>query len=307
MATKQHYVPQFYLRGFSCNEKQLEVYKISDDKLYKSAIADCCCQRDFYNIRLPLKGDSLDGDLFREDIVDDIIRLNIEEVCAPEIKRFCGLLKSIVTSVDPGFYLHDDMIDIIFNFLIIQYVRTPKFRSFFKPLADRIFKLLPDRIHKELSCEDIIKYVHASFMLQIFQNHQMTNSYFDISSFFNIFQTGGRMFLFNHSKTNVITFDNPVNVVFSTENPSQISLIYFPLNIDTAFILFSKEDFPSAICYDRKVLPIDHSNVTVLENLNLLTIDKAHEIILGSNVDLKHAKSFINHEINMKISLFPPS
>lgn len=305
-STKQHYVPQFYLRGFSAGKNQLDVYRMSDDKSYISAINDCCCQRDFYNMQIELIESLIHKNILHEDLIDELIRVDIEEICAPDIKNFCEALNIIITSKDIGFYLDNNLIDIIFNFMIIQYVRTPKFRLNFLPLVDSIFQLLPIEVDKVLTHKELIKIEHGKFMLQLFQNQFESNSYFDLSPINNIFVNGGRLFLFNQTEKSFLTSDNPVNIVFSIYDSSKIILIYFPLSANTAFILFDKEVFVSAKFYDRKVLPICDTNISVLENLNLLVVDKAHETVLGNNIDLPYLKSFINHEINLKICLFPP-
>jgi hypothetical protein len=47
--TDHHYVPQFLLRGFASQRKQVCVFDKSDDKEFRSSIRNLACQRDFYD------------------------------------------------------------------------------------------------------------------------------------------------------------------------------------------------------------------------------------------------------------------
>jgi hypothetical protein len=71
--------------------------------------------------------------------------------------------------------------------------------------------------------------------------------------------------------------------------------------------LFDSDVFPSATIYDRKIIVVDESNIRVLDNFNLLIVDQAHNVVIGENIDIKHIQRFINHEINMRTSLIPPT
>lgn len=49
---KQHYVPQFYLRNFSNDNKQIFVFDKFDKKIFSANIKNVGCQRYFYNTPL---------------------------------------------------------------------------------------------------------------------------------------------------------------------------------------------------------------------------------------------------------------
>jgi hypothetical protein len=44
----QHYIPQFYLRNFSRDKKQIAFHNIKSDKTYLSPIASTCQEKYFY-------------------------------------------------------------------------------------------------------------------------------------------------------------------------------------------------------------------------------------------------------------------
>lgn len=51
-ARKQHYIPQFYLRGFANSQGQVWVYRHNSGTLYKASIKDICTERDLYETPL---------------------------------------------------------------------------------------------------------------------------------------------------------------------------------------------------------------------------------------------------------------
>lgn len=49
---RQHYIPQFYLQGFTNSQGQVWVYRHNSDTLYKASIKDVCVERDLYETPL---------------------------------------------------------------------------------------------------------------------------------------------------------------------------------------------------------------------------------------------------------------
>lgn len=47
---KQHWIPQFYLRGFSDSKGQLQVYRAQEDHLFATNIENVCAKRDLYEV-----------------------------------------------------------------------------------------------------------------------------------------------------------------------------------------------------------------------------------------------------------------
>lgn len=304
-STKQHYVPQLYLREFSANRRQIQVYNLHTSKAYKSSISDCCCQRDFYTIRsdifeLLTKAQALD-----DNVIDEIIKCGIEELCAPIIRKFFSSLDYIIKNIKPGFYVSDDVIDVLFSFMIVQFARTPAFRTLFIPLVDDMIKLMPQDWEKTISYEDLLKLEHSQFIYRLFKGE--TNHFVDLSSLYHFLRNSCRVFLYNQSNKNFITSDNPVCIESSVLELNKIDLVYFPLSMNISFVLFDSDVFPSATIYDRKIIVVDESNIRVLDNFNLLIVDQAHNVVIGENIDIKHIQRFINHEINMRTSLIPPT
>ena len=60
----QHYIPQFYLRGFSSNEKQISLFNFKRQKFVDGAsIADQCSKKDFYKSKAREKAEQMASQL----------------------------------------------------------------------------------------------------------------------------------------------------------------------------------------------------------------------------------------------------
>ena len=121
---KQHYVPKFYLRNFTNSKGKLVVYDSIRENTYVTTPAKECYSDYFYDLDLTIFEKFIDSNQNYEELVDDKIRTLNEEVSAILI----NFLKEIKNH-DTNFNFPREQRDKLFNFIVLQILRTPFYRD----------------------------------------------------------------------------------------------------------------------------------------------------------------------------------
>jgi hypothetical protein len=110
----QHYVPQFILRNFACNEKKTQIWVFSKktSKIFQTNIRNVASEKDFYDIPIDGKEFSFDPTLtqletYAAPIIKKIVKEENLEILALITRLFLvtSLLPSMLAQDNPGSYL----------------------------------------------------------------------------------------------------------------------------------------------------------------------------------------------------------
>ena len=112
---KQHYIPQFYLKGFSNNSKTVWVYHKSKNTIKEQGIRDTTAIMDMYT-----------GELFGHQNYDIEKLLHITE-------KYTGI---VIRRIEAKVQLVENDLQILMYFIAYLYVRTPKFIDQYNKVTD---------------------------------------------------------------------------------------------------------------------------------------------------------------------------
>jgi hypothetical protein len=112
---KQHYVPQFYLRGFTTRGRQLQVFDKPLRRSFSASVMDVASQAYFYDL-----DGQIDGAQKKSQVVEDFLGV-VESDAAVHIAT---LLKGL----DRGEPLDPSVKAGIAMWLAVQFFRTPEIR-----------------------------------------------------------------------------------------------------------------------------------------------------------------------------------
>lgn len=168
---KQHYISQFYLRGFSDDEIYIYRYDIQDKKNVKQVpINSICYEKNLYEFK------NTDGEYIERNIVEDrlaILEGKISEVIN-EIDRNSTEPRNYMT----GSFLSKEQKAFLISFATIQILRVPE-----------IIKLVSEEISREFNVEseDISNNYAISTCLPIFKtlNPEEKSVFWGVMEWFN--------------------------------------------------------------------------------------------------------------------------
>jgi len=118
---KQHYVPQFYLKRFSCNGESVFVYDKLERKTYEANIRSVAQERYFYNVAEEFVTDEMKAKGYTHQSVEDAFA-KIEDEFKQALDNFLKKPKFALQNYETRFE--------IAQFMAIQILRTKETRDF---------------------------------------------------------------------------------------------------------------------------------------------------------------------------------
>lgn len=260
---KQHYVPQFYLRNFSRDQKQVWVYHLASESAFLSPISNTCQGKFFYGSVSDL----------------DKILQNFESAQAP-------IIKDIIENQTLIKLTSDDWINIQ-TFILVQSARTKdakiiadNFVDFFvkhyiKPMMKaraEFKKYSPESIDSlKITVPNMYKFFIGTALSSIAGISDLTP-----------------ILLINKTQLNFISSDAPVvkNNSYKITNNDLMGIqspglqIFCPLNENLILLLLHKEAY-EIIGEHNSVIELN--DVNDIASLNLLQILNSQDIVLFSD------------------------
>jgi hypothetical protein len=307
---KQHYIPQFYLRHFSNDKGQLFVYDIHRTKKYISSPLNECNKKFFYDIKLNISRILIKQHTVYDEIVDDKIRILNEDTSAI-LLHYLKTLKD----VELNFKWEQQDRNILYNFIILQMVRTPFYRERLRYLS-LPFCLKMGFNSEDIDEENILAEIHNLLLYGILDRlyslripfedkfYQFFNHLIDdILNIKRQLELAGKLFLVNRSKTEFICSDSinfsckrnpfaqikalltPLNCdlnTFDVGDPIELDTVFFPISKDVAIFIFNKEYHNSLLAMSQGIGIIRDYNSDIITNLNLSTFLKCKDKIYSS-------------------------
>jgi hypothetical protein len=260
---KQHYLPKFYLKNFSEDDKQVCVYHLKSGKGIISPIDSTCQEKYFYG----------KDSKFEKGLSD------IETYQAQVIKKIIETSDIEILSLEEQFNL--------LSFLILQYARTKEAKNtsekwvefhvehYLKPLMKshpELKKYRPEEIDRlKITVPNFYKYTMGVALSSI-------EGIFDLKL----------LLLINKTEKPLITSDAQVilNNIVKLKKRSMIGLfspglqIFCPLTDSIGLLLIDPLAYKIEISSDSK---IDVINEEDIDNLNTLQILNCSEIVIFRN------------------------
>lgn len=228
-----HYVPKFYLKNFTKEEKQIYTYVIGETNAKFLGLSDVCVKKNFYTIpsylqKMGIRYDFLETSFFERSV-------------ETQLKRIIGLVKKLkekfISYNEPiAFEFTPKDRFLLLFVLIIQYFRGPKFRDFGQKETQT------DAIHHALST-----YANEYLLKNIAT--KLNNDYWIIRV---------------SSSGNFFTSDNPVVVIDNqmkqkgeyftkTFIGERHTVLFYPLTHDIVLEIYDREEFSNIQQYSNTV------------------------------------------------------
>lgn len=130
----QHYVPRFYLSGFTNPKGKLSCYDKAGDKVYTTSPAEAAQETDFYEIK--------------PGTTKETVPVNMVENRLAIIERhYAPLIGKLIKAADTG-KMTIDQLEEIAPFVAVQWLRTKAVRDMTHYMIERAYQTL---------CDDLIK------------------------------------------------------------------------------------------------------------------------------------------------------
>jgi len=308
---KQHFVPQFYLRNFANSKGTIFVYDLIRDIKHISTPAKECYQSYFYDLNLNIFKIFVDSEYLSEEIVDDKIRTLDENVSVILIK-FLNEIKTCDTS----FNFPKDSRDQLYNFIILQILRTPFYRNRLHYLnvpfsikaglsGELGDEKTQDIVHNLLIYGVLSKLYNEDFKLNKLYYAIFEHLIDEIVDLKRQLESSGKLFLINKSDKEFICSSSPINALWkqniysntksliTTFNHEQklfdlgdfleFSTIFLPISSDVGIFIFDKTYSKPLTLMNQSIGRIRNWNSDLLINLNLSTMLKNNDRIFSAN------------------------
>lgn len=283
MVKQEHYIPRFYLKRFSVNNR-LSVYDIQKDKLFKTNINKIACENYFYDLDYKSLKEVLNEQKMIFNIPNDIYEDSCNDTQFVE-KALSGLedrFSNLLYKFEKNFKLieYEEFLRTLFLFIYVQSLRTRSFRKGLENIASQTkswIECLNNKVINfpiELESEEIAKRNQAMKLLSPSMIYKRSYLFFEKYDFF---------IGVNKSYFDFIISDNPLLNMWLGFND-----ICFPINSRLSIIMqvkSAKEDFK--ICKvksdENKIINLGEKEVL---KYNILQHNSNARFLFGSEISL---------------------
>lgn len=289
MVKQEHYVPRFYLRRFSDNDK-ISVFDIKGERIFTTNIKKIACNNRFYDLNSNELSDALRSQKEICNIPDDVFEKECNDVQFVEkaLSRLEDKFSSQLIKFEEDYNLinNEDFLRTLFLFAYTLSIRTVGFRDGLKNIARQTKEWLENINIKNIDYpidkepEEIAKINQINELLSISSIYKKALTFFDK---YNIFIG------INNSDEDFIISDNPLNYFFLGFND-----VCFPINCKLSIIMQVKDaDSDHKICNIKpnknKIINLTAIEVKKYNNLQVYSYGR---YLFGSE---KVLKNYCNH------------
>lgn len=266
---KQHYVPRFYLKSFANERSQIYVYDKPLSKSFSAHVDDVASTKYFYDIKE----------------LDDLVGIpqTLEKFFHPIEDTGADAIRHILTQFQNGIFsrIGNDWRRIMSEYLAIQFMRTPEFRTTLVELSEKVLQSLfitflsanhPELLKNEIAVEinkDKIPKLHAQQLLNFEWVSRLSATIED--HFW--------MIVLNNTKVPFYTSDSPfvkhghlgTEVRHHSGFRSPGIEMFFPLSPILGVSIVDKKHFARLGCLDGLVMPLhDPQNVIFYNSIQVM-------------------------------------
>lgn len=297
----QHIVPKCYLKYFSPDKKKIWVKKLNEKPSFDN-ISEVGGENYFYDINTPKTGR-------KKEIEENVLGRTIETPYGDYLSYIYKAGKKYKRDNNKDKVFDDDKKFLFAAFIVIQYIRLPKFKYFFELMAHDFDKsplkcLAKEQLDKIITPEDINTYPYVSASL-LHANFGFYN-YGIIVKYAKYLSNNYWEFLIT-SSNKVCTSNNPIQIDNSIQDTDAIhyekndiakfaalsnffdekvmlpyddlinfdTSIGFPINRNIYLRIWNKNKFPDKKNIDCIFAPISDEE---LESINILTYSNCTEL-----------------------------
>jgi len=324
----QHFVPQYYLKNFADSNQRVYVFDIKSKALLSPKaipVSKIGFKKDFYNIPPMLISIFCDIKTTDPRFIDDLIEKYNERINAPFIKSFQELGKTITNSQFNLEVVSAIQNSALYDFLLIQLCRTPRFRNVFNSIADDVQlklkeineksnddnKIRPELLEKSF----ILAIAHNIFVLAAlletdsFKAHKTKISLKSeyqflispIKDFINRLDNSYKIMLVTKGAKTFKTSDNPVHIESIGGALDSFKFVYIPITNRCSFIFLNPLMFPLQKYRNRTVDILDDSSFEKIDNLNILMLRNSERFIYSENDNFHKIKLFVEKKISSRL------
>lgn len=275
---KQHYIPRFYLRNFSNNNKMIYQYDVSTDNSSFVSINSICYQNYLYEFK---------------DENDELIYCNwIENILSKWEKEFSIIINSIKNKAKnkrnckTRCFLTSKEKDFLAFFISLQSQRGS---YYIKEIENKLEEKWGDVLEKN-SCRNAA--LIAS--LPIYKPFNEVKDHKIISTFKTL---RNMSFIIGFTDNGVFfTSDNPITMIYEN-NPNDIEEVIFPLASNLVLYMLKMEK--SKANFKNRLYPMDENNINYINNV---TISRCTRWIFSKNTfndkDYNRIKKFKKYQLS---------
>lgn len=307
---------------------KLKVYDIVRDNQFTTSPAKECYEEYFYDIDTEIYKLFSNSEDNYDELVDDSIRKLNEEVSAV-LLNFLNTIKSC----EDNFQFEYEDRNKLYNFIILQIIRTPFYRNRLGYL--NLSFCIKAGLSGELGDEKTQDVIHNLLILGVLnklynRDFQLNNLYYiifehlidEILDLKRQLENAGKLFLVNKTQNEFICSSTPVNVswkynglastkallttfdetkVIDVGDYLELLTIHLPISSNVAIFLFNKEYNSMLAAMSQGIGLIQDKNSDLLLNLNYSTMLKNGNRIFSSNGNYEEMKRMRNNRINPKM------
>ncbi len=279
-SVKEHFVPQHYLKRFTNEKEQLEVYDKITGKYFTSSTLDISCKKDYFTPETAKEN-------FRqgESIEQETSKLDSEYH-----KILINFLEAINSNVD----INTELRTKISWFIIFQYLRSPNIRRINTEFRSGINQFMQEN-HPDSKTElkidknsEIINHTFLSFNPNLIEI--LSKRLFEYIWIFGVLP----------NKKYAYTSDRPVQL-YSHKNlgPFGITIVIpgteviFPLTKSLILCAYERSHFLTLEKYDCKKSDLTEQNILFYNSIQILRCERQ---LLGNVLEQKFINEVI-HEI----------
>lgn len=275
---KQHYVPQFYLREFSNNKRQIWVFDKKTQRSFQTNISNVASESGFYD--LPSTGITRDDNQVVENALSEI-----EGGCR-------NAIRDLVTEADSKHYFTPGPSERnkgVALFLYLQVVRTSGFRNSYQHLMSEIASKLGVPPEQVSLGSEMIALEHAALMFSSPLLEQLLWVFLDHMWLMSL----------NENPQPLMTSDSPVCLVPKSEPPMNLGngfgspgvVVQVPLSSRHLLTLYERSFYEPAFKHagiqEGCVAPLSESGLLLN---NTLQVANSYRWMYQEVDNFEHAK-----------------
>ncbi|TAJ11953.1 DUF4238 domain-containing protein [Marinilabiliaceae bacterium JC017] len=284
----QHFVPQYYLKTFS-EEDRVFVFDKKENKYLSERripVDKIGFSKNFYDIEPEDLSRFLIDDTDDKSYVDSLIEKYNERISSPLIKSFIDLGEKVYKYKEMeivSYIRTDDIID----FLVVQLFRTPFFRKQFEFTARDIRKKHSDKIelNEKYSVERLTQAIHGVYIISAIcnteiwknseKNHLIKPSFqfidYEVIDKFEQLRKMSKTLWVSSLDSCFITSDNPI--VIKQNDKGRIEMLFFPLTKRCTVTFWNEK------AADKSVIIVNERRKHVLQEKNRIMKDWAYRFV----------------------------
>ena len=299
----QHYVPQFYLRGFS-DDANLYAYDVKRKCSFSTNIRNLGSENYYHNFPSDLQHAYTDSE--EVDFLDKAINKSIENLYSLYNKNYEKMTESVRGLLHgEKYHLDEGSLRILFDYIIIQYIRSSKFRAQCLVYGEKTEKLIMNcKVKLPFGVADYQRIVHLTILhtalcelgyadKQNFVDPMYAENVLLIRKLRRQFDLNKKCFVLNNTVKTFFTSDAPVIIEQGRTVQDNFKLSYFPINQKLGICFFDITQIENMSEYANGILVIDENKIDILDNLNLQMVRNANRFVYNKIMDFEYTKEYI--------------